>query len=87
MSGLSYAPFPKIIGDVPLQPRLHSVGKRLEVVHGERLVVGRHSAVQTHHLWPATRDPQRQIDISERVNALEKLRELRVQARFQDGPS
>ena len=79
--------FPKFVGDVPLQPRIHFVGKRLEVVHGERVLVGRHSSVQTHHVWPAARDPQRQVDVGQRVHALEKLCELRVQAGIQDGPS
>ena len=63
------------------------MGKRVEAVHGERHLVGRHTAVQTHHVWPAARNPQRQVGIGQRVHALEKLRELRVQARIQDGPS
>ena len=77
----------KVVGHLPLQPRLHPVGKRVEVVHGERVLVGRHSSVQAHHVWPAARDPQRQVDVGQRVHALEKLCELRVQAGIQDGPS
>ena len=78
---------PQLVGHVPLQPRLHPVGERVEAVLGERLLVGRHSAVQAHHVRPAARDPQRPLHLSQRLHALEKLRQLRVQAGIQDGPS
>ena len=78
---------PQLVGHVPLQPRLHPVGERVEAVLGERLLVGRHSAVQAHHVRPAARDPQRPLHLGQRLHALEKLRQLRVQAGIQDGSS
>ena len=63
------------------------MGERVEAVLGERLLVGRHSAVQAHHVRPAARDPQRPLHLGQRLHALEKLRQLRVQAGIQDGPS
>ena len=62
-----------LIGHLPLQSGLHSVGQCLEVVFRGRRVEWRAASMQAYHLWSASRGQEWPLPLDERhIDCLEE---------------